>query len=206
MFDKNHESYEAWFDSHSTAYISELLALRPFVPLDGLGLEIGVGSGRFAAPLGVRVGIDPSRKMLEYAAARGVETLTAKAENLPFEDDTFDYALIVTTICFVDSPSEMLSEAGRVIKPGGHAVVGFIDRESPLGQEYLKHKEESVFYRDATFYSTSEVETLLKENGFEVSSRAQTLTGLLPEIEAIEPTKSGSGESAFIVIAATNKK
>lgn len=67
------------------------------------------------------------------AAARGVEVLTGTAEHLPFGDDNFDHAQVVTTICFVDSPEQMLSEARRVLRPDGRLVIGFIDRESELG-------------------------------------------------------------------------
>jgi len=42
--------YEAWLERHQAAYLSELLALRAFLPWSGQGLEIGVGSARFAAP------------------------------------------------------------------------------------------------------------------------------------------------------------
>ena len=63
-FETHHERYEAWFEKHEAAYISELLALRPFVPWQGRGIEIGVGSGRFAAPLGVQVGLDPPLRCL----------------------------------------------------------------------------------------------------------------------------------------------
>lgn len=73
-FENHHERYEAWFARHEAACISWLLALRRFVPGQGLGLEIDVGSGRFAAPLGVHVGIDPSPAMLARAAARGATT------------------------------------------------------------------------------------------------------------------------------------
>lgn len=45
------------------AYVSELLALRPFVPWAGYGIGIEVVSGRFAAPLGIQVG-GPSSAML----------------------------------------------------------------------------------------------------------------------------------------------
>ncbi|MGY6276416.1 hypothetical protein [Methylomonas sp. MgM2] len=55
-FNAHHQRHEAWFEKHRAAYISELLAVRPFVPWQGNGLEIGVGSGRFAGPLGVRSG------------------------------------------------------------------------------------------------------------------------------------------------------
>jgi len=79
----------------AAAYISELLALRPFVPWLGRGIEIGVGSGRFAAPLGVQVGIDPSPAMLARAAARGITIVEGTAEDLPFADAGFDHALNV---------------------------------------------------------------------------------------------------------------
>ena len=68
-FEKYHDRYEQWFEEHRTAYVSELLALRPFVPWEGRGLEIGVGTARFAAPLGVQCGIDPSRRKRDPARA-----------------------------------------------------------------------------------------------------------------------------------------
>jgi ubiquinone/menaquinone biosynthesis C-methylase UbiE len=201
-FDSHHAQYEAWFDRHWAAYMSELLALRPFVPWQGPGLEIGVGTARFAAPLGVGYGVDPSPAMLEYAAQRGVEGRTATAEELPFPDASFDHALVVTTICFVDSAARMLAEAYRVLRPGGRLVVGFIDRETPLGQEYLAHQSESVFYRQAVFYSAPEVERLLRDSGFAVTDWGQTLFHTLPQIREIEPLRPGRGQGSFVVVAA----
>lgn len=204
-FEAHHQRYEAWFEKHEAAYISELLALRPFVPWEGYGIEIGVGSGRFAAPLGVQVGVDPSRAMLAHAAARGIKVVEGVAENLPFEDGTFDYALVVTTICFVDSPVKMLAEAHRVLKPGGRLVIGFIDRESALGQDYLTHQNESVFYREATFISADEVKQLLLETGFSIDAWGQTLARPLPETWEIESLRAGRGQCAFVVVAASKE-
>lgn len=201
-FEAHHQRYEAWFEQHEAAYISELLALRPFVPWDGRGIEIGVGSGRFAAPLGVQVGLDPSAAMLAYATARGIEVVEGAAEDLPFQAGSFDHALVVTTICFVDSPAGMLAEARRVLRPGGRLVIGFIDRESALGQHYLAHQAESVFYREATFLSADEVEHLLLEAGFAISAWGQTLAHPLPGTREIEPLRSGRGQCAFVVAAA----
>lgn len=202
-FEDHHERYEAWFQKHEAAYISELLALRPFVPWAGLGLEIGVGSGRFAAPLGVRLGVDPSPAMLVHAAARGIETVEGVAEQLPFADGCFDHALVVTTLCFVDSPAKMLAEARRVLKPGGRLAIGFIDRESTLGQGYLAQQAESVFYREASFYSADEVARLLQEAGFAISAWGQTLARALSETREIEPLRAGYGQCAFVVVGAT---
>lgn len=204
-FESHHLRYEAWFERHQAAYITELLALRPFVPWQGYGLEIGVGSGRFAAPLGVQVGLDPSPAMLTHAAARGIKVAEGVAENLPFATGAFDYALVVTSICFVDSPAAMLAEAHRVLKPGGRLVIGFIDRESALGQDYLAHQSESVFYRAATFFSADEVEQLLLKTGFSIDTWGQTLARPLHESREIEALSAGRGQCAFVVVAATRE-
>ena len=205
-FEAHHLRYEAWFRKHEAAYISELLALRPFVPWQGYGLEIGVGSGRFAGPLGVGVGVDPSPAMLAYAALRGIAVVEGAAESLPFAANSFDHALVVTTICFVDSPAQMLVEVRRILKPGGCLVIGFIDRDSAMGQDYLAHQAENVFYREATFYSAAEVERLLLDAGFSLDAWGQTLAHPLPEIREIEPLRPGRGQCAFVVVTARNEQ
>jgi len=201
-FERHHARYEAWFDKHEAAYHSELLALRPFVPWEGRGLEIGVGSGRFAAPLGVECGVDPSPAMLAHARARGIDGVEGVAEALPFAAASFDHALVVTTICFVDSAAAMLSEAARVLRPGGRLVIGFIDRDSPLGQQYLAHQQESVFYREAVFFAADDVAGRLETAGFAVTAWGQTLTRPLPAIQAIDPLRPGRGEGSFVVVVA----
>lgn len=199
-FERHTARYEDWFEQHGAAYVSELLALRPFVPLRGYGLEIGVGSGRFAAPLGVRTGIDPSPAMLAHARGRGVDVVQGVAEQLPFDDARFDHVLVVTTLCFVDSPTAMLAEARRVLVPDGTLAIGFIDRESPLGRDYRAHKAESVFYREATFHSAAEVERLLFDAGFSIEAWAQTLSRPLAGQREIEPLRPGRGDCAFVVV------
>ncbi|MBN1944890.1 MAG: class I SAM-dependent methyltransferase [Bradymonadales bacterium] len=201
-FDLHCERYERWFEEHRAAYISELLVLRAFVPSQGRGIEIGVGTGRFAGPLGVAVGLDPSEAMLERAAIRGIETVKGIAEALPFAEGSFDHALLVTTICFVDSPRKSLAEAHRVLRPNGKLVIGFVDRLSEIGQGYLAHQPESVFYREAVFYSAAEVGELLHAGGFAVCAWGQTLFRPLAEIVEIEPMRRGTGKGAFVAVLA----
>ena len=201
-FEAQAPRYEAWFARHEAAYLSELLAVRALLPWSGRGLEIGVGSGRFAAPLGIQVGVDPAPAMLDLAAARGVEVVAGTAEHLPFPPASFDYALVVTTLCFVDSPAHMLAEAHRVLKPHGSLVIGFIDRDSPLGRDYLAHQAQSVFYREATFYSADDVERLLGEAGFTIRAWGQTLSRSLAETREIEPLQPGRGHCSFVVVSA----
>lgn len=205
-FQAHPQRYDAWFDEHEPAYITELLALRPFVPWGGEGLEIGVGSARFAAPLGVGVGVDPAPAMLARAAERGIEPVEGIAEDLPFPAAAFDHALVVTTLCFVDSPARMVAEAHRVLHPGGRLVIGFIDRESELGRQYEARRTESVFYREARFHSAGETKRLLEEHGFAIEDWGQTLTGSLSEDGEIEPLRPGRGEGAFVVVAAARRE
>ena len=201
-FETHHRRYDDWFVDHEAAYHSELLSVRALLPWRGLGLAIGVGTGRFAAPLGVRIGIDPACEVLDYAKRRGITAVQAVAEALPFADSSFDYALSITTICFVDDASVMLSEAYRVLKPGAGLVIGFIDRDSNLGQHYLAHQAENVFYREATFYSAIEVEQLLQSTGFTAPVWVQTLTKPLDHTGEIEPLHPGYGDAAFVVVRA----
>lgn len=201
-FKLHHRRYDEWFVRHPTAYHSELLAVRALLPWQGLGLSIGIGTGRFAAPLGVKTGVDPSREVLAYASNRGVAVVQGIAEALPFSNCSFDYALCVTTICFVDDARAMLSEAYRVVKPGGGVVIGFIDRASGLGQHYLTYKSQNVFYREATFYSAAEVEQLLLGTGFAEPAWVQTLSKPLTDIREIEAIRGGYGQGAFVAVKA----
>jgi ubiquinone/menaquinone biosynthesis C-methylase UbiE len=202
-FDVYHDRYEAWFINHKAAYWSELLAIRALTPWTGLGLEIGVGSGRFAAPLGIRIGMDPSSAMLSYAARRGIAAVQGVAEGMPFRNATFDYALNVTTICFLNDAKAALAETYRVLKPSGRLVIGFIDRTSALGRQYEAHKSENVFYQAATFYSAEKVADLLEESGFTEQVWIQTLFRPLSQIREPEPVRPGSGSGSFLVVRAT---
>jgi len=201
-FEADHLRYDNWFVRHAAVYHSELLAVRALLPWRGLGLSIGVGTGRFAGPLGVQVGIDPARAVLDYAVERGISAVRGVAETLPFADGIFDYALSVTTICFVDDVTTMLEEAYRVLRPGGNLVIGFIDRASDLGKIYLAQQAENIFYREASFFSAPDVERLLCDSGFVEPVWVQTLSKPLKEMREVESLQPGYGHGGFVAVAA----
>ncbi len=201
-FEKHPLQYEQWFDRHKFAYESELQAIRKLLPQHGNGLEIGVGSGRFAASLGIKLGLEPSRKMMEIAQGRGIEVIGGVGESLPFRDSQFDFATMVTTICFLDDVEVAFNEAYRILKPGGCLIIGFIDKGSSIGQLYQRHKNENVFYRVATFYSVDEVVSRLKKAGFKGFDFTQTIFHNLAEIKGIESVRDGYGEGSFVVVKA----
>lgn len=203
-FDNYAHQYEQWFTENQYAFLSELAAIRSLIPQNGKGVEIGVGSGIFAAPLKIKDGCDPSDTMLEKAAERGINVTPCTAEDLPYADNTYDFALMVTTICFVDDPQKTFQEIHRILKPEGHIIIAFVDKESPVGKEYQQNKEKSRFYKEATFFSTREICELLGDNGFKTEQICQTIFAKPHEISEIEQVRDGFGEGSFVVIKAKN--
>lgn len=118
-FDQHTDDYDRWFDEHPELYEAELKAVDGLLPpsREG-GLEIGVGFGKFASRLGVAVGVEPSHAMAERAAELGINVRSGVAEALAFADRSFEYVLVVVTICLVDDPLRSFEEALRVLRPG----------------------------------------------------------------------------------------
>ncbi len=201
-FDKYIDDYEAWFKRHFHVYRSEVEAVRNFIPKKQKGIEIGIGTGRFAIPLEIKEGVEPSDAMRNYSLQLGLTVYNGTAENLPLEDDAYDFALMVTTICFVDDVNKSFSEVRRILKPGGSFIIGLVDKNSPLGKIYEEMKDQNKFYRYATFYSTDEIRRFLLENKFHNIEIVQTVFGNLDEINDIQPFKEGYGEGGFVVIKA----
>ena len=199
-FEKYAEQYEEWFVENRWVYEAELRAVKAMLPVGGHGVEIGVGSGRFAEPLGIKIGVEPSKRMREIAQKRGIQVLDGVAEELPFDDAGFDFVLMVTTVCFVDNIRKALLEAHRVLSHGGFLIIGFVDRNSMVGQAYLNRKEENVFYKNATFFSVDELVEIMDQAGFTDLTFNQTIFKGLSETTRDEPVKPGHGEGSFVVI------
>jgi ubiquinone/menaquinone biosynthesis C-methylase UbiE len=166
VFDEFACDYDRWFDDHDEIYQEQVRLVRDAVPHAGRGLEVGVGSGRFAVPLGISSGIDPSLKLIEMAKKRGVEVVQGEGEYLPYRSETFRYVLMMTVICFLKNPPGVVQETFRVLVKGGDLILGFIEKNGEIATHFRHEKIKGRFLRFARFLTVGEVARFVEDAGF----------------------------------------
>ena len=101
-------------------------------------LEIGPGTGYYTlpvagwlSPIGRLDVVDVQQEMLDHTTRRAseegighIKPTLSDARELPFPDDTFDGAYLVTVLGEIPDQVAALRELGRVVRPGGRLVVG----------------------------------------------------------------------------------
>jgi len=202
IFDEYAEKYDSWYKRNPKLYECEAKAIRA-LGLKGKGLSIGVGTGILDSQAPIYVGIDPSANMLRFALKRGVKSVMAVGEYLPFKDGSFDFALMITTICFLKSPEKAIIEAGRILKYRGELAICLIPRDSSWGREYIRRgRMGHAIYSHARFYTLKEIKRILEMCSFKVTDIKSTLgysPHEKPRIE--EPTDNPRGKG-FVCIKA----
>ncbi len=205
-FETHAAEYDKWFDEHPYVFESEVEALRAALPYGDIqGIEVGLGTGRFANALGIKEGVEPAAAMLEIAVSRGIDVFDASAEHLPYKDLRFDFVLMASCINYFEKLNPVFREANRVLKVGGTLIVGCIDKNSTIGKSYEDKRQESVFYKQALFYPVEKVAREIQKAGFTKLEFTQTLFENLDDINAFEPATPGHGEGSFVVIKAIKK-
>ena len=208
-FDDLAQEYDAWFDKQgSLIFSTEVQAFRELLPtLPKPWLEIGVGSGRFAQALGIETGIDPSIKLIEIARRRGINAFLGLGAETLLDKESFGTVFLIVTLCFLDSPLEVLEETSRILMPGGKLVLGLVLKESPWGQFYQAKKAQGHrFYNFATFYTYDEVPKLLGQAGFSIDKVVSTLFQQPGKVEHVEEPKEGYFPDAGFTIMVAGKR
>jgi len=177
VFEEHAGVYDSWFDEHNSVYQAQLRMLRRAVAAFQRGLEVGVGSGRFAVPLGIHRGIDPSQNLALMAKHRDIDVARGEAEHLPYRAGSFDFVLMMTVICFLENIPQAFQETYRVLGPGGTFVAGFIEAGGEIVQKYRHEPIKGRFLRFATFRTCDEVFGFFKNAGFEEVSVLQRERG-----------------------------
>ena len=106
----------------------------------GMILDVGCGSGQFTgilvkylASYETITGVDVDEKTLREAGKNfpGKEFIfhTASAQDLPFDEGSFDTAVISRALHHMENPVRTLEEMHRVLRPGGYLLINEMTRE-----------------------------------------------------------------------------
>ncbi len=157
--------------------------------LQGDVLELGVGTGRnlslYPPTVGRLSGIDPDEAMLSQAHQRArtapfpVELVLASAEELPFEEGSFDAVVSTLVFCTVAHPPKAFEEVRRVLRGGGEfRLLEHVKTEQePIG--WLQEKATPLWKHAAGgCHLDRDTLTAVREAGFEVERVERHLRGL----------------------------
>jgi len=192
----------AWDELRALGLPAEVIETRLLAALPpgrlGRLLDLGTGSGRLLELLAPRAdsatGVDLSRDMLAAARARlGAAGLgrtalrQADASRLPFPAESFDTVTLSMLLHHVDDPAAVLSEAARVLAPGG--TLALID--------LAPHADDAALRRHAhrwPGFAASRLSAWLREAGLEPASFV-TVPGALSVlvVSARKPSVAAAG-------------
>ncbi len=125
-----YDEISAGYDElHEAEQLKKIAIIKSKIKLsrNSNSLDVGCGTGISTKELGCRVGVDPSRKLIEIAEHKypKITFLQANAEALPFDDWEFDYVFSITAIQNFNDIEQGLREIMRV---GNNYVLTFLKR------------------------------------------------------------------------------
>ncbi|WLQ13511.1 class I SAM-dependent methyltransferase [Hahella aquimaris] len=161
------ENYGEW---PSNEFVVEAADLKP----DSCVLDIGCGGGqalRLASEVvtkGRLVGVEPTPLMLQFAKehkdnAASIEYLAGAAESLPLANASVDIAWAVNTLHHWRDIPAGLTEAARVIRPGGQLILAEdadVTDRSAMSEEALRSALEQAGFMDFRIVPTQRGEVL----------------------------------------------
>ena len=212
VFDKEAaDIYRTWqksrqgraISSAMDSFISHLLEPRPGDRILDIGCGFGDNLQFLRSRHAVATGLDPSPHMLAVAAGRIGKSCTlvkGTAEDLPFEDNEFDSAMLINTLEFLDDPEPAIREAARV--SSRKTVLASINKWSFGGAgNRLRALLGNRLFPRAEFYSLWKLRSLILKTCGPVSLSWAGISGPLPGgMERFFGIKEGIGRRPFSVI------
>ena len=174
VFDfKDAIAYERWLKKPESMAAFELetrLMQTLLKPMRGESvLDIGCGTGACLhafLDMGLQVtGLDPSTYMLDIASrniGNRADLYQGYAEDLPFDDNSFNYVCLFTTLEFVDDSQKALEEACRVAKD--RIFIGVLNRYAIKSiQRRVKGMFTATIFNHAQFFSVWELKQQIRQ-------------------------------------------
>lgn len=158
---------------------------------DGRVLEIGGGTGAnlpfYDGNVESLVVTEPEPQMLKrlqrnaHEQAPLAKVLRAPAEDLPFEDDSFDTVVSTLVLCGVDDQPRALREARRVLRPGGRLL--FIEHVRSDDPDLARFQDRVNWLNRLVVQCDCNRPTLtsIEAEGFEVSRLERTSMAKAPK-------------------------
>jgi ubiquinone/menaquinone biosynthesis C-methylase UbiE len=182
-FDRSAGVYDDWYREEKGRQVleAERTLIDRLIPGEGIGLEIGAGTGVFAKSLTsegrIVVCLDLSKEMLTRAKQRILPCVLGSADSLPIRREILNFAYLVTVVEFLQSPVKAFSEAAHAAKKGAPLVVLFVNRDSPWGELYeIMARGGDPIFRYAHLYTKSDVEDMARDAGLNLVETYGTLT------------------------------
>ncbi len=199
------KTYDSWFTDKKNEYIFNLetnMLTDMLSPVRGQRLlDIGCGSGKSIEPLldfGLQIsGIDPSPYMLDIAEnnfKNKVDLFRGFAEDLPFEDNSFEYSSLFTTLEYTELPAKAIEEACRVTKD--KIFVGVLNKFAPFNlATMIKAKLTDNVFSKAQFFSIWELKQLV----FSILGKVPVSWRTTPQVPIISGKYSFFVEDQFLI-------
>jgi SAM-dependent methyltransferase len=122
-------------------------------------LDVGCGSGWLAEHFDDYTGVDGSPEAVAAAGQRGRHVMLATVEQpLPFDDASFDGAIVKDLLEHVEDPVFVVREVLRVLRPGGRAFASSPDAQRWVWDDYTHRRP----------FSRKAFRLLFADQGFEV--------------------------------------
>jgi SAM-dependent methyltransferase len=120
------DAYDRYMGRYSRVLAPRLADFASIAP-GSRALDVGCGSGALTAELARRLGAgsvvaaDPSEPLVAACSERvtGADVRVARAESLPWPDDSVDAALAQLVVNFLEDPAAGVTEMRRLVRPGG---------------------------------------------------------------------------------------
>ena len=173
IFNSAADRYDAISNSYAVSRRREFFVSRAI----GDVLEVGAGTGEMARAIKDKghkvIATDNSPLMVAEIQKKGIEAYECDAEELPFQENSFDTVVGAEMIYYLDEPEAFMQEAYRVLRPGGKLLLSSANNTTRLydrfrallrmlgiGQTYFDDKIRS-------FVSARDLEKLTTEAGFQ---------------------------------------